>query len=1004
MKKNLNLFAPYFSWLFISILFLSATSIDAHSNRYSSFFTEDGEIPTVSTKLLNEISPNVQSYYFLNENAESLPWGESFESLSVPEGWTRNTFVIGSTIRIPGAESNTIYKNFRSVITTENFTTVSVGEIESGSQLSFDYLFTNYDAPYGEAPSPGAGNFIVAISTNDGLTYNDVQTIVSDGIAGWKTFQFDLSSYAGNNVKIKITGNWVDGNWLVGFDNFYIGNEITCEAPGNLDLSFVGSDSAQVQWESITNSEHYTWTIFESGADPLTDSPIQSGNTNTESVIINNLSSATEYDFYVQTDCGVNDGESALSEVLSFSTLCPAITDFPFIETFETNSSTLDCWYNETVIGNILWGLGAGAAGGNVNSSHNGTQNVLFFYDSPAANVTKLVSPPLDLSQVLVPKLTFWYANQEYDGGQNELRVYYKSSPSASWTLIPGAVYNTNVNQWTEVELSLPDANQEYYLAFEGTNGWGYGIVLDDISITDDFSCAETTVWDGLAWSNGEPDSSTKAVVNGNLILNSDLEACELEINENGSLEIPDGFNFTVHGTVSNLGTPENFIVKKGGNLIQIGNIENYGAITVEQDSDPMVRLEYTLWSSPVLGQTLQAFSPETLPNRIYTYEGTSGYVAVADANADFTPAMGYMFRAPNTWDSTVEAAYNGIFTGVPFNGNTSVATHSGSYTSIGNPYPSNLDADLLMDENAGIAALYFWVNTELVDGEYVGNNYATYTELGGTVADAGAEPSGIIAVGQGFIVETTDASVSFDNSMRTANPADFFKTNQVEKHRFWLNLSDGNNTALNQILIGYMDGATQGVDHQIDGKMFNYDGSAIYSIIDEQNFTIQGRALPFQDTDVVPLGFKALTNGKYNISLTNVDGLFSDGQLIYLKDNLLNNVHDLTDSRYEFESAAGEFKNRFEIVFEDEEIMATDDFATNKVLIYKNEDKIEILSKDYQILSIDVFDLSGRSLFRKSEIHSKTYQLDSSSFGKQIIIIRVQTDDGEIVSKKFIS
>src|SRR5690606_9247511 len=103
-----------------------------------------------------------------------------------------------------------------------------------------------------------------------------------------------------------------------------------------------------------------------------------------------------------------------------------------------------------------------------------------------------------------------------------------------------------------------------------------------------------------------------------------------------------------------------------------------------------------------------------------------------------------------------------------------------------------------------GISTFYFWVNTELVDGEYVGNNYATYTELGGTSADEGSAPNGVISVGQGFIIESADASVNFDNSMRTSSSSDFFKINDVEKHRFWLNLSNENGNMLNQVLIGY--------------------------------------------------------------------------------------------------------------------------------------------------------------------------------------------------------
>src|SRR5690606_39449111 len=135
---------------------------------------------------------------------------------------------------------------------------------------------------------------------------------------------------------------------------------------------------------------------------------------------------------------------------------------------------------------------------------------------------------------------------------------------------------------------------------------------------------------------------------------------------------------------------------------------------------------------------------------------------------------------------------------------------------------------------------------TPIVEGEYVGNNYATYNLAGG-VSNTGeisgeGVPSGIISAGQGFIVSTSNDSIAFNNFMRTDESTNFFKPSEFERHRFWLNLSDDENIGLNQILIAYMEGATMGIDSQIDGELFGYEGSAIYSLVDGNAFTIQGR------------------------------------------------------------------------------------------------------------------------------------------------------------------
>src|SRR5690606_26368400 len=407
-----------------------------------------------------------------------------------------------------------------------------------------------------------------------------------------------------------------------------------------------------------------------------------------------------------------------------------------------------------------------------------------------------------------------------------------------------------------------------------------------------------------------QPAVDRDVFIEGNSSVGTDSEsfsAQTLTVQPGGKLTIEGGNFISVANEITNNAQATDFIVASGANLIQTdNNAENTGEITVKRETPDVIRLDYILWSSPVEGQGVRAFSSETLWNRIYTYEGSNAYVPVfgseSDPDIDFTSAKGYMFRVPNNWYPDFYPEYpffTGKFVGKPFNGAVSIPTHPGTYTSIGNPYPSNIDANLLMSTN-GISTLYFWVNTPIVDGEYVGNNYATYNLTGGVSntgeIDGTGVPSGTIAVGQGFIVQTPFISVSFNNSMRVSDAAEFFKTTDSGSHRFWLNLSGENGTEFNQILVGYINGATNQVDDGFDGKMFGYEGSAIYNLIDQEKFTIQGRMLPFEAEDVVPLGFRAIQQGKFTISLAATDGLFAEGQKIYIRDNLLDITHALTD------------------------------------------------------------------------------------------------------------
>ncbi|MFA7444660.1 MAG: hypothetical protein WCY89_01840, partial [Flavobacteriaceae bacterium] len=484
-------------------------------------------------------------------------------------------------------------------------------------------------------------------------------------------------------------------------------------------------------------------------------------------------------------------------------------------------------------------------------------------------------------------------------------------------------------------------------------------------------NCDDFTIWKDEKWSNKEPNLQTRAIILEEFVVEEDLEACELEVYEIGSLTIEEEKTLTVNGQIINRAAATDFVVENKSNLKQTDDVANIGAITVNRSSNPMFRLDYTLWSSPVANQNLQAFSPETLPTRIYKYDAATDTYNNAYAETIFEIGQGYLFRSPNNWvvnDGTNTAQeYNGVFTGVPNNGNVTVNILADAYNGLGNPYPSGIDAADLFAENPGIQTIYFWTNTNPpVEGAYVANNWASRTTIGGTSAEGGAvEPNGEIATAQGFIAYVdSGTSVSFTNDMRIGS-GQFFKQMQSEKHRFWLNLNNADNLTLNQILIGYVPEATQNVDSQIDGEMFGYGESALYSLIGntDKQFIIQGRALPFEAIDVVPLGFRATTAGEFTISLANFDGLFAEGQNIYLKDNVTQAVHNLKEGTYTFISEEGTFDTRFEVVYQTTMSVETPDLNSNWV-VFKQNDRFQILTQGFEMKEVQVFDMLGRTVY----------------------------------------
>lgn len=530
-----------------------------------------------------------------------------------------------------------------------------------------------------------------------------------------------------------------------------------------------------------------------------------------------------------------------------------------------------------------------------------------------------------------------------------------------------------------------------------------------------DFELA--AVWEASAWTDGlTPTSLLKAVINDLYTTsgNSVFSAKKLTVTTNGNLTINSGTNITIQDDVINNGT---LTVESNANLVQVNNTTNSGNISVKRDTNPLMRFDYVMWSTPVDGtQKLLDFSPLTSLTpaiRFYTYDNVNNvYVSVASpSTSEFVNATGYLIRLPFD-HPTAPAVWTGTFSGVPNNGSVSLTSLTpGQFYATGNPYPSTISADLFMNENGLTDALYFWRKTNGA----AGSAYATYTLAGGTSPAPGTTatatsgiPNGTIQVGQGFIAKANGTSLVYNNLMRATpnNDNQTFRSasselpTTVEKNRFWLNLSNATET-IGQTLVSYMTGATNGLDAQIDGKYINDSSTALTSLIAGEEFAIQGKTLPFTASDVVPLGFKAETAGNYSISLFDKDGLFlNNGQIIYLRDNLTNTVQNLNSGAYNFTSQAGVFNGRFDVVYQN--ALSTDvvDFTSNNVYIYNQNNLLNINSGANTMSAVKVYDVLGRLLAQSNEVNASQTRINVPATN-QTLIVQITSSEGIVVVKK---
>ena len=281
-------------------------------------------------------------------------------------------------------------------------------------------------------------------------------------------------------------------------------------------------------------------------------------------------------------------------------------------------------------------------------------------------------------------------------------------------------------------------------------------------------------------------------------------------------------------------------------------------------------------------------------------------------------------------------------------------------------------------------------------------------------------DPDLYIASGQAFFVlmnhsATSGTSVTFNNGMRdeTYSNTVFYRQNNsdqntnfnaVERHRIWLDLITPNNKA-NTTLIGYVEGATNGLDRLYDGYEFESASASIYSVLGDEKLSIQGRILPFDDEDTVPLGVVIPNNDIYQIAINTLDGLFENtSQAIFLEDTYTNVIHDLRTSPYAFTSDSGTFNDRFILRYTDNSLSLEDfENAPEITITAPDNNYIKVTSSMSQIENVMVYDLLGRVLINKTDIMDFEYLVCNMNYSNGTYIVKATLSNGQSKTQKVV-
>lgn len=548
-----------------------------------------------------------------------------------------------------------------------------------------------------------------------------------------------------------------------------------------------------------------------------------------------------------------------------------------------------------------------------------------------------------------------------------------------------------------------------------------------------------TPVWDGSAWSNLIVPDRTRDVLlsnsysadNGTLITKNLQVTGDLDFDRNSTKSIVVYGDLTINGGGSVTIGDQESLVMYDPNAVITGTVAKYEKSTFRNNTH-----DFTYWSSPMENQSLSTVFSGVNPNRIFWYDQlqsdvVDSYLPWLIATGQMEPGVGYAAEGV----ATSTGVHDITFTGTPNNGDISVVLKrfndsepDNDFNLIGNPYPSAIDLRIFFSENSNIDhVVYLWThNTPITNGnsgDFVADDYALVNSSGGVAAGSGGvKPDFNMASGQGFFVRAiNNGTVTFKNNMRLIEQNDLFFKNSKSKKRnvapddseiedkIWLNLTTDNG-GFSQILIGFMQGLSNGVDLGYDARKFNRSENPIsfYSIIAGDKYTIQSQRA-YEKSRKIKLGFDTnVAPRKFTVSIDKVQGALL-GSKIYLVDKLLKTKHDLTASAYDFhQTTVGEFKNRFVLTFDgksdSEETEPTTPVNRKKLSVYRDNRNELYVRSNSKIVRAIVYDIYGNKLYVGSP-NSKDFVLQTSSFGsRKVLLFEATYNDGEVLRKKFLN
>src|SRR5690554_2470368 len=397
-------------------------------------------------------------------NPYSIPYFEGFET-----GYTHNTDVGGCLSQ--EAEVGTQAWTANNTLTTYNRTP------RTGDWNAF-LRYSNTDWMFIPVQLVGGTSYMMDVyARQDGSTATNAKVEISYGTSGNAASMTDVivaETGVVNNQYQLLTGTFTpatSGVYYIGIkgivngspyylsvDDISIYETPSCLPPSSLMASNITTTSADLGWTNGGSETAWNISWGTPGYTPGDGNEINTATVTSASYQITGLTANTDYDIYIQADCGGGD-QSAWSGPLSISTECTA-TNVPYVQDFE--SVTTPGMPSCTSIENV----GSGNDWETASVTDYGFNSTVLRYSWNSDNDADawFYTQGINLTAGTAYKISYEYGSTTFE---EKLKVAYGTSPSSigmTTTLADHTIASGTLNPNTV--LFTPGVTDVYYFGF----------------------------------------------------------------------------------------------------------------------------------------------------------------------------------------------------------------------------------------------------------------------------------------------------------------------------------------------------------------------------------------------------------------------------------------------------------------------------------------------------------------------------------------------------------